>query len=391
MCAIILRTHPAETGLDPGFVTLDEGQSALWRARAVEAGLAWATTDPEAAQLFGLWSEAQLRGLLTNLLEKRLDAIQSLNALPADPLQVWNAVLEQWFTAHLSTPAWQSALATLAELSASNESDKLELARREVLAHWAEAQQAQAVQDWDTLYAALSALRKAVSTGGVKGNWSPDDLTATREAMALLRDHFDNVLSRLVDNKKPCRWALDRQAAERLPVVRRLFEQTQAIYQGYKSEAQALDFDDLEQLAAHLLTGNAAVRARWQREINAILLVDEFQDTNQRQREIVYALAGFDEAKTQREEEAKRRGEEGAKTTESAASSPPLPASLFVVGDAKQSIYRFRGADVTVFRQVQADIKAAGGALINFDLTFRAHKVLVELTTDVVQCQVPEP
>lgn len=392
LCAIILRTHPAETGLDPGFVVLDEGQSALWRAHAVEAGLAWATTDPEAAQLFGLWSEAQLRSLLTDLLEKRLDTVQALAALPADPLPLWGAVLEEWFTAHLSTPAWQSALATLAGFSASNESDKLELARREVLVYWAEAQQAQAAQDWDTLYAALLALRKAISTGGVKGNWSPDDLTAAREAMALLRDHFDDVVSGLVDAKKPCRWALDRQAAERLPVVRRLFEQTQTIYQGHKNEAQSLDFDDLEQLAAQLLTSNAAVRARWQGEINAILLVDEFQDTNQRQREIVYALAGFDEAKRRRADEARTRGGEDAKTIESVASSPhepSPPASLFVVGDAKQSIYRFRGADVTVFRQVQADIKAAGGALINFDLTFRAHKALVELTNNLLAPLMP--
>lgn len=384
LCAIILRTHPAETGLDPGFVVLDEGQSALWRARAVEAGLAWATTDPEAAQLFSLWSEDQLRGLLTNLLENRLDAIQSLAALPADPLPLWNAVLAQWFTANLSTPGWQSALATLAQVSASHESDKLELARREVLAQWAEAQQAQAAQDWDALYPALLALRKAISTGGVKGNWSPDDLAAAREAMSLLRDHFDEVVSGLVDAKKPCRWTLDRQAAERLPVIRRLFEQTQAIYQGYKNEAQSLDFDDLEQLAAQLLAGNAEVRARWQREINAILLVDEFQDTNQRQREIVYALAGFDETRT--------RGEEDTRKRESVASSrheSSPPASLFVVGDAKQSIYRFRGADVTVFRQVQADIKAAGGALINFDLTFRAHKALVELTNNLLSPLMP--
>ncbi|NJN97002.1 MAG: UvrD-helicase domain-containing protein [Anaerolineales bacterium] len=243
-------------------------------------------------------------------------------------------------------------------------------------------------------------LRKAISTGGVKGNWSPDDLTAAREAMALLRDHFDEVVSGLVDAKKPCRWTLDRQAAERLPVIRRLFEQTQTIYQDYKNEAQSLDFDDLEQLAAQLLAGNAAVRARWQREINAILLVDEFQDTNQRQREIVYALAGFDEARTRGEEDARRRGgeetrtrgEEDTRKRESVASSrheSSPPASLFVVGDAKQSIYRFRGADVTVFRQVQADIKAAGGALINFDLTFRAHKALVELTNNLLSPLMP--
>jgi ATP-dependent exoDNAse (exonuclease V) beta subunit len=51
---------------------------------------------------------------------------------------------------------------------------------------------------------------------------------------------------------------------------------------------------------------------------------------------------------------------------------------LFIVGDAKQSIYKFRGADVTVFRQVQADVTEAGGLTVDLDLTFRAHHALVQ-------------
>ncbi|MFZ5880029.1 MAG: UvrD-helicase domain-containing protein, partial [Chloroflexota bacterium] len=51
---------------------------------------------------------------------------------------------------------------------------------------------------------------------------------------------------------------------------------------------------------------------------------------------------------------------------------------LFIVGDSKQSIYRFRSADVTVFRKVQADIRDSGGELIDLDLTFRAHAPLLE-------------
>ena len=63
------------------------------------------------------------------------------------------------------------------------------------------------------------------------------------------------------------------------------------------------------------------------------MLVDEFQDTNARQRQIVYALSGFPEP--DRFPQARNLSR----------------SRLFVVGDAKQSIYRFRGADVTVFRQ----------------------------------------
>lgn len=377
LCAAILRAHPAEAGLDPAFTVLDEGQSALGRARAVDAGLAWAVTNPDVAQLFGFWPEAHLRRLLAELLARRLDAEQALNDLTDDPLAVWAAALNQWLTGQLAQPAWQQSLATLAALQAQKEDDKLELARREVLAHWAEATQAQANQDWDKLFDALPALRAAISSGGQKGNWAADDLAAAREAMSTLRAHFDQVVSRLVDKKKPARWSLDCQAAQLLPLVRRLFAHTGAIYQDYKNESQSLDFDDLEQMTARLLVHNRAVRTRWQQQINAVLLVDEFQDTNQRQRDIVYALAGFEP---------------------SASSLPPIPysllptpqsSSLFIVGDAKQSIYRFRGADVAVFRQVQADIKAAGGTLIDFDLTFRAHQPLVELTNALLAPLMP--
>jgi len=370
LCAAILRAHPAEAGLDPAFSVLDEGQSAVWRARAVEEGLARAAADPEVARLFGFWQEGQLRRLLADLLERRLDAEQALAGLPDDPLELWAAALDRWLTNQLAHPAWQESLETLARLQAHTEDDKLEIARREVLARRAEISQAQTERNWDALFEALLALRGAISRGGQKGNWAADDLSAAREAMVTLRAHFDQVISRLVDKKKPLSWSLDRQVAELLPLVHRLLEQTKTIYRNYKNEAHALDFDDLEQMTAQLLARNPAVRSRWQQEINALLLVDEFQDTNRRQREIVYALAGFQSLNLH-------------------ASRPNPHASLFIVGDAKQSIYRFRGADVAVFRQVQADIETAGGVLIDFDLTFRAHQRLVELTNALLAPLMP--
>ncbi|MBN1180335.1 MAG: UvrD-helicase domain-containing protein, partial [Anaerolineae bacterium] len=115
-----------------------------------------------------------------------------------------------------------------------------------------------------------------------------------------------------------------------------------------------LDFDDLEAGALALLR-DPHVRAARQAETRAVL-VDEFQDTNERQREIVYALTGFEQRTAQ----------------------VVPPAVLFVVGDAKQSIYRFRGADVTVFRRVQDDMARAGGRTVALDLTFRTHGSLVE-------------
>ena len=99
------------------------------------------------------------------------------------------------------------------------------------------------------------------------------------------------------------------------------------------------------------------MQTRWQAE-TAALLVDEFQDTNDRQRRLVRRLTS-------------RLGGDAGK--------------LFIVGDAKQSIYRFRGADVTVFRQERERIAGAGGAVVALDTSYRAHRELIAGLNDLLR------
>ena len=84
---------------------------------------------------------------------------------------------------------------------------------------------------------------------------------------------------------------LDAQLAAAMPGLRACFQFAHDRYTACKRERNALDFDDLEAGALALLETNAAVRARWQAE-TAALLVDEFQDTNDRQRRLVRCLNG---------------------------------------------------------------------------------------------------
>ena len=231
-----------------------------------------------------------------------------------------------------------------------------------MLATWEEVDVRIKTQDWDAAFTKLAQLRKAISTGGHKGNWAPADLETAREAMRTLRDFYDAELKPLIGGTTPkISWALDQQAAEALPTLHLLIEHLLREYQHLKDDHQALDFDDLEGKAAQLLTENETVRTRWQRQTRAVL-VDEFQDTNERQRQIVYAISGFDPTN--------RSVTRSVETSE-------VPLNLFIVGDAKQSIYKFRSADVTVFRQVQADIAAVDGLPLDLDLTFRTHKPLL--------------
>jgi len=130
-------------------------------------------------------------------------------------------------------------------------------------------------------------------------------------------------------------------------------------YRNQRLVAGTLTFQDLLELSADLLRSNAEVRDYFQRRYR-VLYVDEFQDTDPLQAQILLYLSG-----TNRSEQDWR-------------SSTPRPGSLFVVGDEKQSIYRFRRADVEVFRLARQCVSASGGQTIDLTTSFRAVPPLVD-------------
>jgi len=360
LCAQMLREHPVEAarlGVMPGFGVLEEGRAAVLRGRAVEEALAWAATDDAVSHLFGALGEYRLRTAVTTFLEKRLDADVAFGRLTDDPLAGWAGALQDWLGEHVGAPQWRELLDALAGLRADDPTDKMEIARQDVLAHAEAVDAARQRGDFDAALAELAALRASTALTGRKGNWPGDTLETAKEAMRALRAHFDERLKPLADPGKPASWAFDEQVAGIIWLLHAAYRHALDAYAQSRQAEGALDFDDLEAGALALLDdGN--VRATWQADVRAVL-VDEFQDTNERQRRIVYALTGFEPSLDTRHES---------------------PAALFVVGDGKQSIYRFRGADVAVFRHVQDDVTRAGGQAIVLDLTFRAHEALVDTT-----------
>ncbi len=139
-------------------------------------------------------------------------------------------------------------------------------------------------------------------------------------------------------------------------------------YAAEKQRLQVLDFVDLVRGAHDLLRDDRLVRAQVKQRVGA-LLVDEFQDTNGLQLDLVHLLA---EARDH--ERAVPRGVR-------ASAVLPLGACCFAaVGDRKQSIYEFRGADVSLFQALAARARegAAGLRLHALRRSWRSRPRLVE-------------
>jgi ATP-dependent helicase/nuclease subunit A len=124
-------------------------------------------------------------------------------------------------------------------------------------------------------------------------------------------------------------------------------------YEQLKARTGALDFLDLLLIARNLVRENPLVRQGFQRRFRRIF-VDEFQDTDPLQAELLLLLAADDPEETDW-----RRAR-------------PAPGRLFLVGDPKQSIYRFRRADVGIYRDVSRQLEAQGARLVHLKTSFRS-------------------
>ncbi len=116
----------------------------------------------------------------------------------------------------------------------------------------------------------------------------------------------------------------------------------------------SVDFDGILVLARDVLRDYRSVREALKRRYR-MLLVDEFQDTDPLQYEIVLFL-----------------GERPGGGSEDAYGADLEPGKLFVVGDPKQSIYRFRGADYAAFRRSVERVETCGGRALTLTTNFRS-------------------
>jgi ATP-dependent exoDNAse (exonuclease V) beta subunit len=124
-------------------------------------------------------------------------------------------------------------------------------------------------------------------------------------------------------------------------------------YDRLKRGAGKLDFVDLLIIARDLVRDKAEVRRYLQNRFTHIF-IDEFQDTDPLQAEILLLLASGDETQS-----------DWMQVT-------PRPGKLFVVGDPKQSVYKFRRADVVLYHTIRDALAARGVGVVQLTTSFRA-------------------
>jgi ATP-dependent helicase/nuclease subunit A len=354
LCSEILRAHPAQAGIDPMFSVLEENQATLMRQRVVEETMALAASDEATVALFALLGEVQLRGTLADMLERRLDTRSALRATGLEPWGAWTQQLAGEIAPFIDSPEVGRAFDDLEALRDEGVLARAEAAGDALAPHvtrlvelWEQMKAERSAGEWWQIVSRLQDLRADMKLKGRAENWRP---AKPKELIRFLRIRYDTAVGGWLGCGVSAE--LDRDLARGIPALSDLFDRMVGTYTREKEEARGLDFDDLEAKTVRLLKTNRSVLQYWRCRVRA-MLVDEFQDTNGRQRDIVQLLNG-------------KQGK------------------VFIVGDAKQSIYRFRGADVTVFREERERIADRGEAF-HLSTSYRAHRALVTALNDLLR------
>jgi len=371
LCAEILRQHPAEAKVDPRFEVLTDASAGRLLADALDSTLAWAVEQEALVSLLVAFPPDRLRSVLESALHNRLDAAQAFSLADEGLLAHWQGCSLHEVVSRLKSEDLVDALGALRDLEANGtlahalgRGDKCAAIVESVLYLHADLQDLVAevgrsgAADPATMLELLGAIAATIKLNvGSKRNWG---CNVPKAELRAIREGIRAAFGKAIDPDRTSA-ALDAPAAELTMLLAGVAAGLFTRYAQTKDGRNALDFDDLEERALELLSDplHASVLERWRNQVSAIL-VDEFQDTNGRQRDLIRLLAG-----------------------------DGLDGGLFIVGDGKQSIYRFRGADVSVFARERQAIDAVGECH-TLSTSYRAHAQLV-LGLNAIMSRVLDP
>jgi len=347
------RLDAVLASLDRVFLgTIHSFSALLLRERPLEAGLSPDFTEVEGMEEQGLLDRAWEEYLTVSrlLYPERLHLLEELDVHPRELKSAYSDLALYPDVQVVSVPApYPDLSAARAEFYAL-----LERARPCL-------PDSEPDKGWDKLQAFCRLALRA---------WRIFDLDDDRRLLRVLERLGRNI--DIVQNRWPCRNTArqlredfiqfrDETAGPLLAQWRRYRHQPLLgfllpavdFYNDLRARENKVNFQDLLLRLADLLRDNREVREYFASRYTH-LLVDEFQDTDPIQAQIMLYLTGSDTAE-----------KEWTKLV-------PRPGALFVVGDPKQSIYRFRRADIDIYNQVRKQIEDSGGRVLRLTANFRS-------------------
>jgi ATP-dependent exoDNAse (exonuclease V) beta subunit len=334
----VLRSIAMDIGLDPAFVVTEQEESdAMLRTAITDALAHTAASDVDAiADLLaaeGGFGTDDDRGLVARLIE----IVHSLDEAGLQDSEIGHGPVGDATPPHafiVADRVERFALATESVAALRDEDYKEKL--------MALARSIRSVGVVDTPDRARKCVALIGATKLPAKNRTRDieaEAQAAREALASMQE------AALVSHSA---WLAGHARTVVLDARRR--------FRAEKQRRRVLDFADLLRRLRDGLRDDPRLRRLWRARFDAVL-VDEFQDTNRLQRDVLYLLR-----------------ERADRTDESMVTdaSQLEPSGLLLVGDAKQSIYAFRGADVGVFLETERALLNAGGLSLELNESYRS-------------------
>jgi ATP-dependent exoDNAse (exonuclease V) beta subunit len=351
-CQRLIKPYPAEADIDPGAGVMDRNQSDLIFLEIVDGWLRERLSGHQS----GILAEMVLHspGETVTLIHKIAENLRRRRTLKAPPVSPIDSHLTAFRQATADFAAFIHA-ATATEPETEAIAERLS----EMAAALAAAPDPSTPSGLVRLLMSRAHPDLCTQAGKFKAYSKKTKWLAAAKQVGLSKADGERLNITADGHYAACRdaWASLLQAASS-QVLAALIEETRPIlhrYRDHKRASAQLDFDDLIFAARDLLRDHDEVRRALGQRF-AYVLVDEFQDTDPLQTEIFWRLCG-----------------EPADADADWTRFRIRPGALFLVGDPKQAIYRFRGADVGAYVRARDAFRAQDpDSLLSISTNFRS-------------------
>ena len=345
-CGKILRERPIEAGVDPGFEEIDDAKDQMILRDTWEAYVSQADDNDKRIlnlmDTFGV-REVSAKAFLQKVCEQQDVNFQLPDEDVVEPEEIFEKIRDVLTEVYDLVEANYSAIPDDVIKGKSN-ADGLQKSmirfRKKVRSTKLAELPNKALVDLLMIFLAKT------SVGVTQNRWS-DDKALKERAKSLGLQFYDFRETSVV----PLIKTINASVYNHLLIPFML--KAAGIYTQHKRAVAELNFQDLLMMTSRLLCEFPEVRIYFQSKYKT-LLIDEFQDTDPIQTEIAMYLTGV---------------ETGEKVWHKIT---PREGSLFVVGDPKQSIYKFRRADFNLYKRFKEHIVSGGGKVIELHTNFRS-------------------